>query len=230
MSRKSIFNTRALVLYLLIGITCGQDWLGGGYVGSSGTIYDPGLAGMMQWLDTPIYYYYYPSYPAGGALYPGLYGAYPFSPLPYYSDFRQNSLSGMDWEPFQKNWSETMDYAQTKSSFRIYPRPANAYPAVQFPAPINTAAQVPATTTGDSIATIVSQGMRGYQVFLDGTYIGTEGTGGDPLDGTFTFRVVGNQYHDIRVYDGQFNYPKTIFFERGGTKIIHVEPGMAIYV
>jgi hypothetical protein len=88
----------------------------------------------------------------------------------------------------------------------------------------------PISTTGDSTATIVSQGMRGYQVFLDGNYIGTEGTGGDPLDGRFSFNVVGNQNHDIRVYDGQFNYPKTMFFERGGTKIIKVEPGMAVYV
>ncbi len=86
------------------------------------------------------------------------------------------------------------------------------------------------TTTGDSTATIVSQGMRGYQVFLDGNYIGTEGTGGDPLDGKFSFRVVGNQNHDIRVYDGQFNYPKTMFFERGGMKIINMEPGTAVYV
>ena len=93
-----------------------------------------------------------------------------------------------------------------------------------------TTTQSPAATTGDSTATIVSQGMRGYQVFLDGNYIGTEGTGGDPLDGRFSFSVVGNQNHDIRVYDGQFNYPKTMFFERGGTKIINVEPGTAVYI
>ena len=96
--------------------------------------------------------------------------------------------------------------------------------------PTYTTTQSPAATTGDSTATIVSQGMRGYQVFLDGNYIGTEGTGGDPLDGRFSFSVVGNQNHDIRVYDGQFNYPKTMFFERGGTKIINVEPGTAVYI
>ena len=88
----------------------------------------------------------------------------------------------------------------------------------------------PISTTGDSQATIVSQGMRGYQVFLDGNYVGTEGTGGDPLDGKFSFSVVGNQNHDVRVTDGQFNYQKTIFFDRGGTKIINVEPGTAVYV
>lgn len=90
----------------------------------------------------------------------------------------------------------------------------------------------PQTTSfaGDTPVTIQSQGMRGYQVFLDGNYIGTEGTGGDPLDGKFSFSVVGNQNHDIRVYDGQFNYPKTMYFQRGVQKIINVEPGTAVYI
>ena len=114
-------------------------------------------------------------------------------------------------------------------------------PPYQYPTPVSSIqpypqgtilppGSTPISTTGDSTATIVSQGMRGYQIFLDGNYIGTEGTGGDPLDGRFTFRVVGNQNHDVRVYDGQFNYPKTIFFERGGRKIINVEPGTAVYI
>ena len=85
------------------------------------------------------------------------------------------------------------------------------------------------STYGDTPVTIVSQGMRGYQVFLDGTFIGTEGTGGDPLDGRFSFSVVGNQNHDVRVYDGQFNYPKTMYFQKGVQKIINVEPGTAVY-
>ena len=150
--------------------------------------------------------------------------------IAYYSDFRLNSLAGITWEPFQKNWSETMDYAQTKSSFRVYPRPTYVSPPIQYPAPTYTSAQYPIAAAGDSTAQIVSQGMRGYQVYLDGKYIGTEGTAGDPLDGKFTFKVVGNQNHEVRVYDGQFNYPKTMFFDRGGTKIINVEPGMAVYI
>ena len=84
----------------------------------------------------------------------------------------------------------------------------------------------PISTTGNSQVTIVSQGMKGYHVFVDGNYVGTESTG----DGKFSFSVVGNQNHDIRVTDGQFNYQKTIFFDRGGTKIINVEPGTAVYV
>ncbi len=105
-----------------------------------------------------------------------------------------------------------------------------AIPSIQpYPQGTILPPSTPISTNGDSTATIISQGMRGYQVFLDGNYIGTEGTGGDPLDGKFTLRVVGNQNHEVRVYDGQFNYPKSMFFERGGTKIIHVEPGTAVY-
>jgi hypothetical protein len=72
--------------------------------------------------------------------------------------------------------------------------------------------------------------MKGYQVFLDENYIGMEGTGGDVLDGVFNFKVVGGQNHNIRVYDGQFNYPKSMYFARGVPKIINVEPGTAAYI
>jgi hypothetical protein len=211
---------------LLIGIVCGQDWLDGGYVSSYGTNPDEGLGGMLQWLYQPVPAF--PWYHTGGAFYPGPYGVYSFNPSPYYSDFRLNSLAGMNWESFQKNWTATMDYAQTKSSFGVYPRTSYPPPPIQYPGSTYTPTQYSVATTGDSTAQIVSQGMRGYQVYLDGNYIGTEGTGGDPLDGKYTFKVVGNQNHEVRVYDGQFNYPKTMFFDRGGTKIINVEPGMAV--
>ena len=94
----------------------------------------------------------------------------------------------------------------------------NPYPQGIYLSPAST----PISTTGDSQVSIVSQSMKGYQVFLDGNYIGTEGTGGDPLDGKFSFSVVGNQNHEVRVFNGQFNYQKTMFFDRGGTKIINV--------
>jgi hypothetical protein len=70
--------------------------------------------------------------------------------------------------------------------------------------------------------------MRGYRAFLDGNYTGADGTGGDITDGKFSFNVAGNQNHEVRVYDGQFNYPKTTFFQRGNQKIINVEPGMSV--
>jgi hypothetical protein len=83
---------------------------------------------------------------------------------------------------------------------------------------------------GDTPVTIQSQGMRGYQVYLDEILIGTEGTGGDAPDGKFSFNVVGNQNHNVRVFDGQFNYPKSMYFQRGVLKIINVEPGTAVYI
>jgi hypothetical protein len=83
---------------------------------------------------------------------------------------------------------------------------------------------------GDTPVTIQSQGMRGYQVFLDEVLIGTEGTGGDAPDGKFSFNVIGNQNHNIRVFDGQFNYPKSMYFQRGVMKIINVEAGTAVYI
>jgi len=96
-----------------------------------------------------------------------------------------------------------------------------------------TASTLPPQTAsvgGDTPVTIQSQGMRGYQVFVDENYIGTEGSNGDPLDGVFNFNVIGGQNHNIRVYDGQFNYPKSMYFERGVLKIVNVEPGTAVNV
>jgi len=83
--------------------------------------------------------------------------------------------------------------------------------------------------SGDAPVTIQSPTMRGYQVYLDGVLIGTEGKAGDVPDGKFSFRVVGDQEHNIRVYDGQFNYPKSIYFQRGVLKIINVAQGYAAY-
>jgi hypothetical protein len=224
MSLKRVFLClSAAILSLLIGVAYGQDWLEGGYVGSY-----YGDIGM--YFTDPIFYVNPHAGQSYYGFYPGPYGVYPFYPSPYYSDFRLNSLAGLNWTRYQKNWSQTMEYAQTKSSFRTYPISSSPYPVVQFPLSLSVTASPPNTTTDDSTATIVSQGMHGYQVFLDGNYIGTEGTGGDPLDGSYTFKVVGGQNYEVRVFDGQFNYPKTMFFDRGGTKIIHVEPGTAVYI
>jgi hypothetical protein len=98
------------------------------------------------------------------------------------------------------------------------------------PSPVPVPQPTPVQTAGDTPVRIQSQGMRGYQVFLDENYIGQEGTNGDPLDGVFNFKVIGGQYHDVRVYDGQFNYPNRINFPKGVLKIIYVEPGTAVHL
>ena len=117
MTRK-ILHYMAVFILCLTGITSGQEWL------EFYPSYDLGLAGMLEWLYMPETSYYYP----------GPYGVYPFYPSPYYSDFRLNSIAGMNWAPFQKNWSETMNYAKTRSSFRVYPVPTRTSPGIQFPA------------------------------------------------------------------------------------------------
>jgi hypothetical protein len=86
----------------------------------------------------------------------------------------------------------------------------------------------PIPTPGDAVVIIISQGMRGYQVYLGGRDIGTKGTGGDLSNARFSFKVLGGRYHYIRVYDGQFNYPKKIFFRKGEQKIIYAESGQMV--
>jgi hypothetical protein len=129
----------ALAACLLISIACGQEWLEGGYVGRSDG------SDIAQYFTDPIFYsnptgaqrqsweqMYYPYFGAEffrdysqpyqfkSGIYPGIFGVYPLNPEPYYSDFRLNSLAGMQWGTFQKNWSETLNYAKTSSSMRLY--------------------------------------------------------------------------------------------------------------
>ena len=47
-----------------------------------------------------------------------------------------------------------------------------------------------------------SSWLTGYSVFVDGSYVGGDGQGGDPLDGTYSLDVVGNQYHVLEISSG----------------------------
>lgn len=256
---KTLLYIMALSTCLFVGITGGQDWLVGGYVSSIGPYDgDPAISGLKRWLDYPI-----PTatwYGSNGSVYYvpyGLpYGTYSTYSAAYYPTPGWTPVYGTGWQAYSKEWAKTLEYAQTTSSVRVYPRQTVAYPLAQSETSVSATTQPAITTTqstsasaqpispttspaitqtatpttGDSTAIIVSQGMRGYQVYLDGVYIGTEGTGGDPLDGRFSFKVVGNQNHEVRVYDGQFNYPKIMWFDAGGSKTINVEPGTAVYI
>ena len=100
-------------------------------------------------------------------------------------------------------------------------------PAVSYGGQMPTGSSyAPGLASGDVSVTIKSNGMRGYDVYLDEVYIGKETSG----DGSFSFSVQGNMYHDIRVFDGQNNYPKRIYFQSGVSKIINVEPGTTVYI
>ena len=102
-----------------------------------------------------------------------------------------------------------------------------AAPVQPTTAPAATAVPVQPTTALAATAAPVQPTTTPGEIPQSGDLC--EGTGGDPLDGRFSFGVVGNQNHAVRVFDGQFNYPKTMFFTKGVQKIINVEPGTAVY-
>ena len=79
---KILLYMTTLAACLLIGIACGQDYLNGGYVSSSRTNSDQGLASMLQWLDQPVSNF--PWYTTGGSFYSQAYGSTTFSPYTEY--------------------------------------------------------------------------------------------------------------------------------------------------
>ena len=78
---KILLCMTALAACLLIGIAFGQDYLGGENV-NYGRTDDPGLAGMLQWLDTPVTNF--PWYTTGGSFYSQPYSDTTFSPYREY--------------------------------------------------------------------------------------------------------------------------------------------------
>ena len=69
--------------------------------------------------------------------------------------------------------------------------------------------------SGTSSVTMSSSWLRGYDVYLDGTYIGTEGAGSDILDGVYRFRVPGDMWHTIILMKNGQSYPETGTFVSG---------------
>lgn len=103
------------------------------------------------------------------------------------------------------------------------------YTSAQTPSPVPVPQPTPGLSTGDTPVTIQTS-LRGYDVWVDGVYIGKEGMGGDVLDGVYKFKVIGGQTHSIRIFDGMNNYEKPMYFERGISKIINVPPAATVVV
>lgn len=72
----------------------------------------------------------------------------------------------------------------------------------------------------DASITIVSTQYKGYDVTVDGVYIGSDGKGGDPLDGIYSFKVAANQPHTIRV-DHPFNWKYWSYWYFAGENITY---------
>lgn len=59
--------------------------------------------------------------------------------------------------------------------------------------------------------------LKGYSVFVDGTYVGGDGQGGDPLDGTFSLNVPGDRYQVLQISAGGRTYSERGTFLSGYT-------------
>jgi len=151
-------------------------------------------------------------------------------PLPVVTAPEQTYVPPAEEQPSQTLVPGTADAtSQTTTSGLSQPQALGSNSARTFLAEVPPAESYQQEAVPeDTPVTIQSQEMRGYQVYLDDVLIGTEGIGGDAPDGKFSFNVVGNQNHNIRVYYGQFNYPKSMYFQRGVLKIINVEPAYQV--
>lgn len=79
----------------------------------------------------------------------------------------------------------------------------------------------PPTPSGfDVTISIISQYYKGYTISVDGQQIGVEGQGGDPLDGSYSFTVAGNQQHMIRV-EHPINWKWWQYFYNAGDSITY---------
>ncbi len=72
-------------------------------------------------------------------------------------------------------------------------------------------------SSGYSTVILRSDWFQGYDVYLDGSYVGTEGAGGDPLDGRYTLRVPGNRWHTIVITGNGESYDESGTFLSGYT-------------
>lgn len=91
----------------------------------------------------------------------------------------------------------------------LYSRPSQLSPPSPRPSPTPVSGDVPVIIRYPDRA-------RTFDVYLDGNFVGT-GSGG-----SYSFSV-NNGSHDIRVWDGDFNYRETFSFLSGVTKIIYVQ-------
>ena len=105
-----------------------------------------------------------------------------------------------------------------------------AAPATTMPDSTPASYATPIPTYGDVSVTLESQNMRGYDVYLDENYVGTEGQGGDALDGVYRIKVVGGQWHTVKVWDGEWFYGKPRFYDRNTPVVLQFEPATTAYI
>ena len=120
--------------------------------------------------------------------------------------------------PYQSTEAVATQYqypTQQPSTITISPSPPayttpSLYPSVPAPRPVTT------TVSGNVPVTISYPGSGPFDVYLDGNYIGT-GTGG-----SFGFNAPAGT-HNVRIWDGSFDYEQSVLFQNGVPKIIYVQ-------
>jgi hypothetical protein len=163
-------------------------------------------------LDVVKYQQYYPypnTIPSIQTYSPGTfwqYGSTPVSTTGYFAFKQPDTTSKIETTPSTKTTKKTATTQETEKS------------------PMK-----PILTEGDTPVHLISESIKGYQLFVDGDYIGTDGAGLDRLDGKIYFWLDGDQKHEIRVYNVSGDYKKTIFFQKEVLKTINVESGRGIY-
>jgi hypothetical protein len=80
----------------------------------------------------------------------------------------------------------------------------------------------PEPSYGSAMVTLKSAFIKGFSVFVDGSYVGADGRGGDLFDGVFSTTVSGNQRHTIKVYGSGLTCTSDEFYESGHRYTIDV--------
>jgi hypothetical protein len=170
------------------------DWLEGGYVGS------PDYGEIRQYFTDPIFY---SSLPVSKSI--GMYSTYGASPS-------SKPILGLGKSSSKYSLNYLQSPSQSRYSFSAWPSYSSGYPTYAPPY------QTPTTPIlGNTPLNIKYPDSRKFDVYVDGVYIGSG------LGGTFTTSVQGGVNHDIRVWDGLWNYQKSVHFEPGIQKVIYIE-------
>jgi len=128
----------------------------------------------------------YEIYP-DGTLFTNSYSLYPYNQMGFYAD----------------------EVGEHQLFFNINGQPSNVIviyvvPYQQVTPPVYNLASI----------TISSAWLRGYNVYLDGNYVATEGMTGDP-DGTVTIEADGDQYHNIAIDGSGLTFSDYKYFKAG---------------
>ncbi len=162
----------------------------------------------------PLYYFYKDTKP-GDIFGQGLKDSYgiwsvvsPGSPSTFPANFPyQPSGAALAQYQYPAQQPSTITLTPSTPAYTVIPSP---YQSLPTPRPVIT------PISGNVPVTVRYPGSALFDVYLDGNYVGT-GSGG-----SFNFDA-NSGIHTIRVWDGNFDYVKSISLQSGVPKIIYVQ-------